>query len=135
MTRILCVATLAALATSATGCMPEDGAPAAGDARTVELRALDFRYDPATIEATPGEPLRVVLRNDGQSPHNVEFELPDGEVEIEEDVPPGGEGEVGFEAPVAPGDYVFYCPVANHHDQGMEGTLVVGDTDTGPAPM
>lgn len=104
-------------------------APDAKDARVVRVVATDFAYDVEVIEAEPGEALRVVLRNDGTHPHNIEFELPDGEVEVEGGVAPGDMGEVLLWAPLEDGAYVYYCPVGDHRGRGMEGSLVVGEGD------
>ena len=105
-------------------------ADAGGDApgegrRTVEVVAVDYRYEPARIEAAPGEPLAVKLINRGSHPHNIEFELPGGEQELEEPVPTGESAVLKFDAPQEPGEYTVYCPVADHKERGMVGTLVV----------
>jgi hypothetical protein len=36
-----------------------------------------------------------------------------------------GSGDNKVSAKLEPGEYEFYCPVGNHKDEGMEGTLTV----------
>jgi plastocyanin len=73
----------------------------------------------------PGQPLRVTLVNRGSVPHNLEFELPTGEVELEQNLPPGERRTLELTAPREPGRYVDYRPVGEHRQRGMEGTLLV----------
>lgn len=94
-------------------------------ARDVEVVATDFDFDPERIQAEPGQELAVKLVNRGNSPHNIEFELPTGEKELENNVPPGQSATLRITAPREPGTYTFYCPVGNHRQRGMEGQLVV----------
>lgn len=57
-----------------------------------------------------------------QLPHAVEIE--GGGVEKESaTVQPGDDTDVSAE--LRPGRYAFYCPVGNHRELGMEGTLTV----------
>lgn len=82
--------------------------------------------EPSRIVVQPGEKVRVTLINRAHdTKHNIEFELPGGEVEFEQPVPPGGSRTLVFTAPEQPGEYVIYCPVAHHREKGMVGTLVV----------
>jgi plastocyanin len=97
----------------------------AGKAKRVTVEALDFEFDPSTIKVKPGQKVVVTLDNKGDAPHNIEFELPDGEVELENVVQGGESAELTFTAPDEEGTYTFYCPVGNHLDRGMEGDLVV----------
>ena len=66
----------------------------------------------------------VVMKNPSSAtaPHAVEIE---GQgVEKESDVvQPGGTARVT--ATLKPGEYEFYCPVGDHAEEGMEGTLTV----------
>jgi plastocyanin len=91
----------------------------------VELRALEYRYEPDELLARPNEALRIRLLNIGAAPHDVVFEL-DGREARSGRVPAGGMDTVSFTAPAAPGRYTYYCSVGNHRSQGMEGTLVIG---------
>ena len=97
------------------------GDTASGDG-SVEITATEFSFDPSTVEVDAGE-TTFTLVNDGQFTHALEIE---GQgIEEETDEIDGGtttELTVDLEA----GKYELYCPVGNHREQGMEGTLVVG---------
>jgi plastocyanin len=100
-----------------------DKAETGTEVREIRIVATDYKYDPARITATPGEKLRVTLANQGSEPHNIEFELPSGEVELEHPLEPGQSQTLDVTAPEKPGEYEYYCPVKNHHQLGMKGTL------------
>ncbi|HEX7292711.1 MAG TPA: plastocyanin/azurin family copper-binding protein [Conexibacter sp.] len=55
-------------------------------------------------------------------PHAIEIEG-NGVEEETETIQPGGRSSVTVD--LRPGRYEFYCPVGNHRQQGMEGTLTV----------
>ena len=107
------------------------GQDAKQDARTIEVLAYDYRFEPAKIEVAPGEAVAVKLVNKSDHPHNIEFELPSGEKELEKPVPPGESAVLKFTAPQKPGEYTVYCPVANHKEKGMTGKLVVREAGRG----
>lgn len=92
------------------------------------MTAADMRFEPSTLTVQPGQKVRVSLTNKGEAPHNVEFELPEGEKEFEENLAPGETKTLEFTAPEKPGEYTFYCPVGNHRERGMTGTLTVAET-------
>ena len=93
--------------------------------RTIEITASNMEYSPSEITATPGEQLTIRLVNNGQEAHNIEFELPSGEQELDTNVQPGETATLNITAPDSTGSYTFYCPVENHHQKGMEGKLIV----------
>ncbi len=63
------------------------------------------------------------MDNPSDVPHAIEVE--GGDVEVEgKTVGKGGVSKVSADLPA--GEYEFYCPVGNHADAGMEGTLTVG---------
>jgi azurin len=114
-----------------------------------------LKFAPDTITAKPGERLKIVLKTTSALPkmamaHN--FALPQPGVDIQafvtasaqspktEYIAPAfqskliaatkmaGNGEtveVEFNAPKAPGSYVFVCTFPGHFQGGMKGTLVV----------
>ncbi len=107
-------------------------APAPGQLETgttqvmrVEMVADRMEFIPNELTVRPGQPVRVELENEGTVPHNIEFELPAGEVELQQNVAPGETKVLQFQAPEKPGTYTFYCPVANHEERGMTGKLIV----------
>ena len=105
-----------------------------GGGQTIEVSASDFAFGPADLQAEPGE-LTIVLTNDGESPHAIEIE--GNGVETSSDTINGGE-TTELTLDLDAGTYEIYCPVGNHRDMGMVGTLTVGSgggsggaTDTG----
>jgi uncharacterized cupredoxin-like copper-binding protein len=109
------------------GCGSDDDSAAdTGTATTgeaVEIVETDFALDPAsvTVEAAGETTFRVV--NDGATTHALEIEGGGIEEETEE-IAPGESAELTVE--LDDGEYELYCPIGNHREQGMEGTLVVG---------
>jgi azurin len=123
--------------------------------RTVELVATDnLKFSTTTIEARPGETLRIVVRGSGQMPkiamaHNFVLLQPGtdpgsfanegamhrgsdfiapalaGKVIAKTSMAGAGEAtEVTLSAP-GPGSYPFVCTFPGHALAGMTGTLVV----------
>lgn len=123
--RILAVLLIALALPFAAGC-GEDEEEAGGDdaaaAQTVEVSATEFAFDPADISVDPGAVV-FELANDGSAPHALEIE--GGGVEVVSDTIDGGESST-LEATLEEGTYEVYCPVGDHRDRGMEGTLTVG---------
>jgi len=126
--------------------------------RTIDIVATDdMKYSLTTIEAAPGEQLRIRLQAKGVIPkvamaHNVVVLELDTDIDLmlkeggpfrETDfIPPSmanaviaktalaGPGErvqVTFTVPETPGEYPFLCTFAGHYQAGMKGTLVVKD--------
>jgi plastocyanin len=81
------------------------------------------KFDRESLSAKAGQ-VTVVMKNPSSAtaPHAVEIEG-QGVEEESEVVEPGGTASVS--ATLEPGTYVFYCPVGNHQDAGMEGELTV----------
>ena len=101
----------------------EDDAEGGGGGEAIEISGTDFAFSPASVEVDEAGEVTLRLVNDGGMPHALEVE--GGGVEEETDeVGPGETAELTVE--LEAGEYVFYCPVGNHRDQGMEGTLTVG---------
>lgn len=97
----------------------------AGEVREIEVVAENMKFTPDRIVVEPGQRLRIKLVNRGEAEHNIEFELPSGERELERNVPEGETGVLEFTAPDEPGEYTAYCPVGDHREHGMTATLVV----------
>jgi plastocyanin len=87
----------------------------------VTMSAVEFAFQPATVR-TSGGSVTINLRNDGQFPHNVQF---DGQAApIFADNLTSGQSATAT-VNLAPGTYTFYCPVDGHRDRGMVGTLTI----------
>ena len=94
--------------------------PVPDDARTIEVTATSFSFDPETIEVDAEEPIAIEL-----TAEDAEHDFVIDDIELHVVAAEKGETVTGgFTAPEA-GEYDFYCAVAGHRDAGMEGTLVV----------
>ena len=77
-------------------------------------------WEPAELSAPAGS-VTVKLVNESDTPHAVEVE--GNGVEEETETVTGGETELTVD--LEAGEYTFYCPVGQHRQNGMEGTLTV----------
>jgi uncharacterized cupredoxin-like copper-binding protein len=89
---------------------------------TIEVQETEFSLDPSEI--TLDQPGTYVFRavNSGRDEHALEIEGEGIEEETEE-IPPGESTEL--EVNLDPGTYKLYCPVGNHEERGMTGTIIV----------
>jgi nitrite reductase (NO-forming) len=82
-----------------------------------------MRFDPATFEARAGQPIEVVLQNDGQIPHD--FLLTQG-VTTPVKIEAGGSATARATITLdRPGTYPFICSIPGHESAGMRGTITV----------
>jgi plastocyanin len=77
-------------------------------------------WEPSELSAKAGS-VTVKLVNESDTPHAVEVE--GNGVEEESETVTGGETELTVD--LEAGEYTFYCPVGQHRENGMEGTLTV----------
>ena len=107
--------------------------------RTVELVLRHSRFEPASLDARPGETVTFVLRN--VDPIDHEFIVGDeavhrrhqvgrerhhhGEVPGEVTVPAGAERRTTFRFPTTPGPVEFACHLPGHYAYGMRGQVLV----------
>ena len=101
---------------------PADDGGGGGGGEAVEVASPEdggLSFEPAELTAPAGE-VTFTYSNPSQVPHA--FDIEDVE---------GGEtdtitqGEASVTVRLEAGDYTFYCPVGNHRQAGMEGTLTV----------
>jgi azurin len=162
--RLLLTTIVAAFAALGFGCSKKESstgaaAPAAAaqaGPRTIEITAGDnMKYNVTSIEAKPGEELKIVLTNIGNQPkevmgHNwtllkagsdaaafdaaaVNAKATDYFPESLKDeviahtalVGPHKSDEITFKVPETPGEYPFLCTFPAHYQVGMKGTLTV----------
>jgi plastocyanin len=101
-----------------------DDKASGGGGRTLKIAADPggaLEFDKSSLTAEAGK-VTIVMDNPSDLPHAVEIE--GGGVEVAGDtVMKGGVSKAS--ADLEPGEYEFYCPVGNHQEGGMEGTLTV----------
>ena len=96
-----------------------DNSPVADGARSVDVTATSFAFDPAEVTVEAGEDIAIALTAD-----DVLHDLVIDELGAHVAADRGETAEGGFRAD-EPGRYTYYCSVPGHRDAGMEGTLVV----------
>lgn len=116
-------------ATEATPAATAAQTPAAADAAAgqLQLTAVEgtdgLGFEPAELSADAGTVTITMENPDGDKmPHAIAIEG-NGVDESGEIVDAGGTSTVT--ADLQPGEYTFYCPVGQHRQNGMEGTLTV----------
>jgi len=151
---------VSALVMATSGCGQKVASSSAQDSpagpREIEITASDqMKYSVTSIEAKPGEDLKVILTNIGTQPVEVmghdwvllkagtdvaAFDaaalnakatgyipaaLSDAIIAKIDLLGPRKSGEVEFKAPITPGDYPFICTFPAHYQTGMKGVLTV----------
>ena len=116
------VIALAALALAACGGGANTGNSSSGAAPlTITVTATEFKFDPATINASVGQTINLTVKNAGTIQHT--FVLKDANVNLTID--PGKTVTKTFTAPATAGSYQYECDIAGHKEAGMVGQLVV----------
>lgn len=118
---LLAAVALAAIMLSACGGGAAGGGSNAPAPLNITINATEFKYDPATINAAPGQTVNITLKNTGSVDHT--FVLP--AVNFKMTVSAGKSDTKTFTAPTAPGTYPFNCDIAGHKEAGMVGNLIV----------
>jgi len=80
----------------------------------------DISWEPTELTAAAGT-VTITLVNESSVPHAVEVE--GNGVEEESETVTAGETELTVD--LEAGEYTLYCPVGQHRQNGMEGTLTV----------
>ncbi|HEX7588651.1 MAG TPA: cupredoxin domain-containing protein, partial [Anaerolineae bacterium] len=86
----------------------------------VTVTTTEFKYDPATINATPGQTINLTVKNIGSVQHSFVFATANVKIIVD----PGKSVTQTFTAPAA-GTYTFECDIAGHKEAGMVGQLIV----------
>jgi plastocyanin len=99
----------------------EDSSGGGGEALTLTADpGGEISWEPGELSAPAGT-VTINLVNESDVPHAVEVE--GNGVEEETETVTGGEVELSID--LEPGEYTYYCPVGQHRQNGMEGTLTV----------
>jgi plastocyanin len=122
--RITVTTAIAAVAIIAAGCGGGDnGSQSAGGGQKVALSApADGRtkFEPAKLTAKAGK-VTIDFDNPSSVPHAVTLEG-DG---VDASSGTVTNAKTSVTADLKPGTYEYYCPVSDHHEEGMEGRLTV----------
>jgi uncharacterized cupredoxin-like copper-binding protein len=127
----------------------------AQDVKVIEIQVGDnMHFTPSEIDVHPGQRMRVILKpvgkiqalahsfvllREGTAPKDfvdrtseatkatgvIIPAMMDQVIAATTLVKPGGVGEVTFEAPTQPGEYIFVCTFPGHFNLGMKGRLIV----------
>ena len=100
-------------ATATTG-----GSPDGGQAKTVEVKAANFAFDPTAIQLTAGEMVVFSISNGDTVKHNLTIEGFD----VDQDVDGGATAEGPAVTVPGAGTYKYSC---EYHPAQMQGTVTV----------
>ncbi|MBX6342417.1 MAG: cupredoxin domain-containing protein, partial [Thermomicrobiaceae bacterium] len=99
----------------------------AGAAQSVTLDETEFKITPNTLTATVGEPVTFTVTNSGKLQHNITVELESRGIEqtlFDANLQPGETKTATYTFSQA-GEWEMYCPVGQHRQAGMTGTIMV----------
>lgn len=117
MNRVQVLGSALLVAAVLTGC-----SSSSGSVREVTLTATEMKFEPALVQARPGEKIKFTVVNSGTVDHEFESE----EIKFDElIVPPGKSRSLVVTMPEKPGEYAFLCDADGHHAAGMSGKIVV----------
>ena len=112
---------LLALPLALLACGSDEEEEASG--QRVDVSATEFAFNPSDIQLDAAGTYTFHMTNAGEFEHALEIE---GQgIEEATDTVGGGES-ADATVDLAESEYEIYCPVGNHREMGMEGTLVVG---------
>jgi PQQ system protein len=129
MRRVLVLLPIALLLAACGGSSDES---ASGDVlQTIQISENEFSLNPSMVTLQQAGTYEFEVTNDGQITHALEIEEEGGGAEAKTgDIAAGETKTVRFTFS-AEGTYEMYCPIGNHKDQGMKGTIVVGNAAGG----
>jgi LPXTG-motif cell wall-anchored protein len=108
------------------------GAPAVYAQSTTTVVLAEFTFTPDRLVVPAGRDT-FALQNNGRFPHNVHIEGNGLSVDVKPDGPVAGGESFSGAVTLGPGTYQVWCPVGNHREQGMIGTLTVAGAAAGGA--
>lgn len=118
----------------AVAALAADSVAAAPEQRRVNVFAnTNNTFTPDEFQVDPGEEIRVELNNADYfgGRHDIVFELDGGRIVRSKVLTAFLQTDtIEFTAPTILGGYVYYSSVGSQRQQGMEGTMWVGDPPT-----
>jgi uncharacterized cupredoxin-like copper-binding protein len=103
--------------------------PSGAAVKTVKVRETEFALDPENPDVARAGVVSFQVTNGGKVLHALEVEGPNGEVKTK-GINPGGSATLKADLS-KPGKYEWYCPIADHKDRGMKGTITVAGGGSG----
>jgi plastocyanin len=92
--------------------------------KSIKMIAGSYYFDPAVIQASPGDFLRIQIENIAGMDHNFTIEDPAGEILHSIDLPAGSTSELEIQLG-GPGVYRYHCDIRFHPTLGMTGRVEV----------
>ncbi|MGI9148323.1 MAG: cupredoxin domain-containing protein [Chloroflexota bacterium] len=108
------------------------GAAAVYAQSTTTVVMAEFTFTPDRMVVPAGRDT-FAMQNTGRFPHNVHIEGNGISVDVKPDGPVDGGQSFSGSVSLVPGTYDVWCPVGNHREQGMVGTLTVAGAAAGGA--
>lgn len=109
---------------TSSGAAPASTAEATAPADALKVSLVDFKINPDTFKAKPGD-VTFAVSNDGKSPHNLT--ILDGDKKVvgkTADLAPGKTAVL--KVTLAAGMYHINCSLPGHESLGMSGMVMVG---------
>ena len=132
MRRLLVILPLALLLAGCGGSSDESDESASGNVlQTIRISEKEFSLNPNTVTLSQPGTYEFEVTNDGQITHALEIEESGDGAEAESGDIGAGESKTLRFTFSADGSYEMYCPIGNHNDEGMGGTIVVGNAAGG----
>lgn len=103
----------------------------------LEVKALDFSYEPRNISINRGEKYKITLKNVGKDEHDINIVSRDEFYKKNADAEDfhgegsfhlhakGGESASAIISSLPEGNYIFYCTLPGHKEAGMVGEITV----------
>jgi plastocyanin len=125
--------TFTVLALALAGCGGDENgeeaqAPEESPRQTITITETDFALEPSSVELEAPGTYAFEVVNDGQVAHALEVEG-EGIEEETETLEPGQRETLTVD--LDSGSYELYCPVGDHKERGMTGTLDVKASGSG----
>jgi uncharacterized cupredoxin-like copper-binding protein len=113
--------------------------PASAEPKTITVALNEFQFQPSEITVGVGQPVKLVIKNNGtvlhdfvsedamvevMAEHGAEHDMPGMAPKMHAAIEAGQQSTLEFKA-TQPGTYNFYCTVAGHKEAGMVGKLIV----------
>ncbi len=91
----------------------------------MQVTLSEFMFMPSSFTAMQGQTIHFTATNTGKYPHNITFSKGGATLNVfAQPLKGGATGTADFVFPEA-GAWRMYCPVGNHADKGMVGTVQV----------